>query len=226
MGLIPPTINGKIELFQSKVAPWTSNAAAIGTSPTIVSDMAAKVTACNTKLAAAVAAREASKNATNDLHLAVRDLVTAGSDILKSIRAKAAQDGDGVYVLAQIPPPATPGPVPAPGTPTDFAVAIRGDGSLALKWKCPNPPGSAGTIYQVSRQLGADGAFVMIGASGSRQFIDATLPAGAGNGPVTYQIVAIRSTAAGAPAQFLVRFGVGGGGSVTASVVSAPKLAA
>jgi hypothetical protein len=229
MSLIPPTIDGKIQFFQSKNSPWTTNSAAIGTSAAAVSALNTKVSTAQTKLAAAIAAREAAKTATTDLKLAVRDMQNAGSDIIKQIRAKAATDGDNVYVLAQIPPPALPSPVPPPGTPTDFIVTLNPDGSLKLKWKCANPPASIGTVYQISRRTGAAGGdFVPIGISGSRTFPDATVPAGVSS--VTYQIVAVRSTAVGVAAQFTVNFGIAPEtGAMTASIVEsspAPKLAA
>ena len=52
------------------------------------------------------------------------------------------------------------------------------------------------------------GAFTFVGASGVKSFIDETLPGGAS--PVTYQITAVRSTSRGEPAQFTVKFGLGG----------------
>lgn len=229
MALLPTTINGKIEYYRSKNAPWTTNATAIGTTTTAVTALATKVTAAQTKLDAQVALQQALKNATADLHQGIRDMTTAGGDIVRQVRAKAAIDGPGVYILAQIPAPATPSTIPAPGTPSNFKVGVRDDGSLALSWKCANPSGASGTVYQLSRQVGVDGELTLLGVSGARQFIDATLPAAAGAaaGGVTYQVIAIRSTIAGAPAQFVVKFGVvAGTGQMMASVVSAPKLAA
>jgi hypothetical protein len=66
----------------------------------------------------------------------------------------------------------------------------------------------------------------IIGAAGNKRFADATVPAGTAQ--VTYCVTALRSTVAGAPGQFTVKFGAApGGGALTASVVpSAPKLAA
>src|SRR6266536_2739204 len=124
---------------------------------------------------------------------AVRDMAVAGSDIIKQIRAKAATDGGGVYLLAQIPAPATPTPVPAPGTPTVFSATLNPDGSLKLKWKCANPAGAGGTTYQIARRSGATGEFVAIGVAGTRSFTDTAVPAGVAS--VTYGIVAVRSTA-------------------------------
>ncbi|MDB5323458.1 MAG: hypothetical protein JWN40_5089 [Phycisphaerales bacterium] len=224
MSLVPDTNEGKILFFQSKNTPWAANSTAIGTTTGAVTALATKVTSAQTKLAAAIAAREASKNATADLKAAVRDMATAGSDIIKQIRAKAATDGNGVYILAQIPAPATPTPVPAPGTPTGFSATLNPDGSLKLKWKCANPAGAGGTMYQVSRRTGSIGAFASIGGTGNRSFIDAGVPAGVAS--VTYQIVAVRSTAVGVAAQFIVNFGVAGGEMVASVVQSQPKLAA
>jgi hypothetical protein len=223
MGLVPDSLNGKIEFFRSKVAPWTAAATGIGTTTTAVTAMSARVTTAQAKLDAQIALRAELMAATADLHLAIRDLTSAGGDIIKQIRAKAAADGDGVYVLAQIPAPSAPTPVPPPGTPTDFTVSVRADGALVLGWKCPNPARSTGTVYQVARQLGATAPMVVLGSSGSRRFIDATLPAGAAG--ATYQVTALRSTVAGDPAQFTVKFGCAPGGEAVASVVG-PKLAA
>jgi hypothetical protein len=107
--------------------------------------------------------------------------------------------------------------------PTDFTATLDPTGVLNLAWKCANPPGASGTIYQVSRQVGAAGTMQIIGAAGDKKFIDATLPIGSTQ--VTYRIMALRSTVAGTPNEFTVKFGVTGG-EMTASVVAAPKLAA
>jgi hypothetical protein len=95
-----------------------------------------------------------------------------------------------------------------------------------MRWKCANPAGSQGTFYQVSRRTGTGGAgvFVPVGGTGNKSFVDATVPAGVAN--VTYQVVAVRSTAMDLAAQFTVNFGVGGGGEAVASAGGAPKLAA
>jgi hypothetical protein len=112
----------------------------------------------------------------------------------------------------------TPSARPAPGQPFAFAVELDQTGILTLKWKCDNPAGTQGTIYQVWRRVGPTGDFSYVGGSGTKSFIDATLPAGSSS--VTYQIQAVRSTAVGPAAQFIVNFGVGGtGGVMTASVI-------
>ena len=144
MSLLPDTINGKIEFVQSKIPAWQLSATQIGTTSAAVTALNTKLTTAQAKLAAAILARETAKTATVDLHLAMRDLVNATSDIVKAVR--------------------------------------------------------------------------------TRSFVDATVPAGTPS--VTYQVVAVRSTAIGVAAQFTVNFGVGGGGEAVASVQTAPKLAA
>src|SRR5215217_5419680 len=100
MPLVPDTNTGKIEFFDSKVGtgrPWTVNSAAIGSSPAAVTSLGTKIATAKTKLANAVAAKESAKNATAEMRAAIRDMVTAGGDIIKAVRSKAATDGEGIY---------------------------------------------------------------------------------------------------------------------------------
>ena len=224
MPLVPDKKTEKVAFYASKTTIWSTNAVAIGTTATAVTDLTTKVSTAQTKIAAALAAKEAAKNATADADLAVRDMAHAGAAIITQIRAKAAVTGDSVYVLAQIPAPATPSPVPPPGTPVDFRAALNPDGSLRLTWRCPNPAGAPGTIYQIARRLGASGAFVPLTSVGTRSLTDPTVPSATAS--VTYRITAVRSTAVGLAAEFVVNFGTGATGEMFASVVSAPKLAA
>jgi hypothetical protein len=220
MGLIPDTKIGRIQFYQSKITPWTTNAVAIGTTAAAVTDLGTKADAAATKLDAQIAAQEAAKTATLAADNAVSALMVAGAAIIKNIRAKAETTGASVYELAEIPPPATPTPIGPLGTPGDFNVALSVTGALQLKWKCTNPVGATGTIYQIFRRIGAAGEFVYIGGSGAKTFTDATVPAGSSQ--VAYQLQAVRSTSVGPFAQFNVNFGVSSGGQMTASVTEAP----
>jgi hypothetical protein len=116
----------------------------------------------------------------------------------------------------------TPAPRPAPGTPNRFAVALAGDGALTLKWKCNNPRGTGGTMYQVWRRVGGTAPFEYLGGSGTKAFVDATIPAGTPQ--VTYQIQAVRSTAVGAWAQYTVSFGTSGAAPVVAEETEVAPL--
>ena len=146
-----------------------------------------------------------------------------GAGLIRNIKNKAeSTNNPEVYALAQIPPPATPSPVPPPGTPFDLRVELLQTGAITLSWKCPNPAGAAGTIYEVQRKLGTSptAAFEFIGAAGVRNFTDETLPLGPTL--VTYRITAVRSTTRGNPAQFILTFGSGGEGfTVTQQAVEA-----
>jgi hypothetical protein len=227
MPLVPEKKNERVAFYASKITGWSASAVDIGTSAAAVADLSSRVAAAQAKVAAALAAKEAAKNATADADLAVREMAQAGAAIVQQIRARAAVAGDSIYILAQIPAPATPTPMPPPGTPTDFKAALNPDGSLRLRWKCRNPAGSSGTIYQVARRAGpAGGAFVPLASVGTKSLTDATVPAGAAS--VTYRITAVRSTSVGLAAEFVVNFGAAGGERAAgiAGAGEAPKLAA
>ena len=114
---------------------------------------------------------------------------------------------------------------PAPGKPTGLVVTLDESGVLNLAWKCPNPPGTMGTVYQIWRRTTPTGAFEYLGGVGEKKFTDATIPAGSSQ--VSYQVQAVRSTAVGEWAQFDVQFGVGGGTVASVSETAAtPKIAA
>ncbi|XVJ58669.1 MAG: hypothetical protein HEQ23_04410 [Tepidisphaera sp.] len=211
MGIVPTTRLGKIEFYEAHIAPWTSNAAAVGLLPATVTALATATTQARAAFNAAEAARQAAKTATQNFYDKVRAMHNgpgAGQDMIDTIRLYAETKNDpNVYTLAQIPPPATPGTTPPPGTPYEFAVGLLQNGAVELKWKCNNPSGTSGTIYEVMRKTGS-GGFVFVGGTGVRVFVDETIPAG--SAPVTYQITAVRSTTRGNPAQFTVNFGIGG----------------
>ena len=77
--------------------------------------------------------------------------------------------------------------------------------------------------WRGSSKIGGGDA-TYIGDAGAKRFVDATVPAGTAQ--VTYQIQAIRSTAAGAWATFVVNIGVGSSDAMLAANESPVKLAA
>lgn len=224
MGVVPDNRLGKIEFYESHLPPWTTNAAAIGLTPASVTALGTLTTAARSAYNAHVAALEAARAATANFYDKVRAMHSgpaAGADMIQTIKTYAQTKNDPtVYVLAQIPAPAVPGTTPPPGTPFDFAVGLLQNGALELKWKCNNPSGTQGTIYEVMRRSGGGGggAFTFVGATGVKVFTDETLPSDAA--PVTYQITAVRSTSRGNPAQFIVNFGIGGPGLVGVTIAS------
>ncbi|HEY8667580.1 MAG TPA: hypothetical protein VIL86_13010 [Tepidisphaeraceae bacterium] len=228
MSVVPTTLIDRVQFYQNHITPWTANSTAIGTSSAAVTDLSTKTSAARDAFDAQQAAQSAAKAATLSYQTAVSAMSVAGAAIMKQIRAKGESTGNNsVYSLAEIPAPATPGPVGAPGEPSNFKVSLEVNGALTITWKCANPAGCTGTMYQVFRRTSADGEFAYLGGSGEKKFVDATIPAGSSQ--VTYQMQAVRSTAAGPWAQFNVNFGAGSGsGGMTAAVetVQAVKRAA
>ncbi|VAX40710.1 hypothetical protein MNBD_PLANCTO03-464, partial [hydrothermal vent metagenome] len=208
MGVLPDSRIQQIEWFEQRLAAWMSNTAAIGLTPAQVSQLQGELAAARADYMTAQQARNDSKSATVGFHASSDTLVDDGRDLIKTIKAFAEATNDpNVYVLADVPPPAPPGVVPPPGTPFDFRVSLLQDGAIELGWKCNNPTGGGGTVYEIKRSE-AGGPMAFINNTGAKSFVDNTVPAN--SGPVTYQITAVRSTLSGNPAQFTVQFGAGG----------------
>ena len=213
MGLLPPSRVGKIEFFESHINPWTEHAADIGVTPSSVANLTSLTEAARAAFLAAEEARQASKAATEAFYTAVSSMAKSGTAMIETIRVFAdVNNNPNVFVLAEIPAPSSGSPVGPPGTPFQPVVTLSQTGAVTLNWKCNNPSGASGTIYEVRRQIGS-GNFVFVGATGTREFIDDTIPAG--SSIVNYQVNGLRSTVRGPVATFNVRFGVGGGGGLT-----------
>jgi len=213
MPLVPKSIHAKIQFFLTRAGRWAEHADQIGTSPELVARLAGEIAAARACLLAQEEAANAARTATARLAQAVRAMERTGADVVKQVRTRAAVDkSDAPYTLAQIPGPAPKAPIGPPGTPARFAATLLPDGSLALRWACPNPRGAVGTMYQVWRRAGATGEFALIGTTGTKSLVDAGVPAGAA-APLYYRVQAVRSTATGTAAVFVVNLGVGGGGA-------------
>jgi hypothetical protein len=213
MSIVPNTDIGKLTFYEAHIAGWTSNATQIGLVAADCTALSGLITSARKAYDNQQTALQAARAATMNMHNAVLAMHALGSADIAKIKAYAdTTHNPNVYPLASIPAPASPSPVGPPGTPTDFSVSLTQDGAVVLKWKCANPAGASGTVYEVRRRIESEGTFAYLGSVGSKTFTDDTLPAGSSG--VTYQITAIRSTKRGDPAQFNVNFGVGGGGGM------------
>lgn len=222
MSVIPNDKLAKIAFCENHTGPWASNSTAIGTTAAAVTDLTTKTTAARTAYNAQQAAQQAAKAATLTYVSAVRVMAQAAQSIIDQVRVKAGIDGDSVYALAEIPAPATPSPIGALGKPSDFTVELDTNGELLLKWKCTNPVGATGVVYQIWRTIGAAGTEEYLGGVGGKSFTDSTVPTGTSQ--IEYQVQAVRSTSVGPFASFIVRFGAGGSGAGIASVTeSTPR---
>jgi hypothetical protein len=231
MGIVPTKVQDLLAFTEAHAALWRDRASSLGLSGAQAEAFSQASSNAKTRVDEATLAENARKAATVMSNDAVRELRRSAGETLAIIKAFADNSANpaAVYALAEIPEPATPAPLPPPGVPTDFTVQLTQSGVIELKWKCANPAGSTGTIYEVRRRTGSAGEFTFVGVSGTRAFTDDSLPAGSTG--VTYQITAVRSTKRGLPGQFNVNFGVAGGGgmfvaSVTEGTAPVVKMAA
>lgn len=173
MPVIPDTRRGKIEFYSSHLETWAAHAARIGVTVAQVDALAAKVAAARAALLAQQEAEQAARAATAAFHTAAAAMHADGMTLIGAIRQAAAQAGlaggavaaGEVYVAAHVPPPAPKRRLPPPGRPTDVRIALLGDGTLRLTWKCRNPRGAIGTLYEIRRRDGLGAGVVAAGAA-------------------------------------------------------------
>ncbi len=210
MPTVPKSNLGKLTFYETHISPWATNALAIGLEISEVTSLGIDTGAARTAYNEMIAVRTAAKSATQNFYDMINVMHSApgkGSDMIDTIKNFAQTTDDlNVYTLAEIPPPSEPGVLPPPGTPFDFRLSLQQSGAVELKWKCNNPVGSQGTVYEIQRSVDG-GEFTILNTVGERAFLDQTVPPT--NGQVIYQITGVRSTLRGTPAQFNFRFGSG-----------------
>lgn len=216
---MPRTVPDLYNWSNAHATLWLANAVAIGLTPAQATQFKGFVTTFTTARDAAEAARLASKNATEALDNAVRNVRTTGGQFINVIKAFAeSTNNPNVYALAGVSPSDAPGTPPPPNAPEQFNLSVNGDGSLTLKWKVSQPEGVAGVVYVVSRRInGGEGPFIVVGSAGGRDksFTDVTLPVGVDQ--VEYIVTARRGNEPGTSSPiFKAQFGsVAGGGGFT-----------
>ncbi len=227
MSVVPSKPLLRIEFYENHIDGWVTNSTAIGLVTATTTSLQAKITAARNAYVAHQAAQQAAKVATEAFNQALSAMTIEGAGAMKTIRGKAETSGNpAVYTLAAIPAPATPTPKGPPGEVTNVKVALGATGALTLTWKCKNPAGAQGTMYQVWRKLDNETISTYLGGSGDKKFVDDTIPAGTSK--ITYQFQAVRSTAVGPDSTFNVTFGNESNGTFAVSVekVAPTKLAA
>jgi hypothetical protein len=212
MPIIPEKPVERVGFYKARLETWNTNATTIGVPKPAVTDLSSLVTAAEAAIAAQKVAADNAKSATEAMHNAIAAMSRRGAGIVGLIRGTAkGTNNPNIYVLANIPAPKTPSPAPAPGTPSTPSVSLRQDGAMTLSWKCKNPQGAGGTVYEVQRSLDG-GPWQSMTPTGKKKLLDPGIPAGTAS--VNYQVTAVRSTVSGAPAQFQVRLGAGAGPAV------------
>lgn len=203
MRTVPKKRLERVQYFEDHIAPFTTNAAAIGLLPADVTDLSTKTTAARAAYNAQQTAIQAAQTATTSFYNAWNAMRLSGDGALEKIRNKALVTGNpNVYTLAQVAPPAPPTPAGDPGTPFGFKVELTSTGALKCKWKNSN---ATYATYQVYRRLGDTGAFEFFAGVGQKKFTDTTVPAG--TAMIQYQMQAVRSTGVSEWATFTVNLG-------------------
>lgn len=227
VGIVPSNRLQRLEFYEQHIEGWITNATALGLAGPAMTALGVAIANARSAYSASLAARLASKAATQAFYEELAAAHKLGSEAIELIKNKAQSTNDpSIYTLAQLPSPASPGSVPPPGTPFDFRITLQQGGALGLSWKCNNPAGAVGTIYEVRRQaMGAPAnEWTFAGATGTREFLDETLPSTFAATGVNYEIRGRRSTSVGVPAIFGVRFGIAGGGGGAGGVFTIQSI--
>jgi hypothetical protein len=211
---VPRTLLEFLNFCDQHARVWSDRAASLGLTTLEAQAFENAYTLAKSKYDAHQQAIAASRGAAEVSAGAIRDLRRSAADTIRLIRAFAAQQDKPatIYAMAEIPSPATPSPLPPPGSPFDFRAELNPIGSITLRWKCEAP--GAGTVYLIRRRLASESAFRFLNAAGGREFTDAGVPVGAVG--ATYIINGQRTTVTGADSlPFSIMFGVAGGGGLS-----------
>ncbi len=217
MSILPTRLEDLLTFMDNHANTWTAAFAQIGVSSQQAAAFADLASKARDAFNAQKDAQDAARAATLSQQDAVRDArrdCQALIDIIKAF-ANASANPTAVLNAAQLPPPAEPEPIPAPGQPTDMTVGIDPtQGFIKLAWKCANPAGSSGTSYIIRRKTPSQTEWAFVGATGKKNFTDTTFTAGPDR--VQYSVQAQRSDVSGPVSNILeVNFGTPSGGGFT-----------
>lgn len=190
--VLPQSREQMIAWFAARIASWAANPTAINLTMAQVTELATLLNDAQAALAAATAARIASKDATLLYHYHADLLRAYGGDMITLIKAGAEINNDpSIYAQASVPPPAEPSPLGPPPMPTELSSHLNTAGQVVLTWKCPR---SGGTSFSIARRTTAPAqpvsGWTLIGTSEEQRFIDTALPVGLES--ATYRVVASR----------------------------------
>jgi len=212
MPRVPTTVQDLINFCEEHGEVWETAPTSIGLTATQVTNFKTVTGSAASAVSKQSADKATAKSSTITARTAVKDLRTSVAAMIRSITTYAAVQADpnAVFAAAQLEPPQPRTPSEPPGQPTNITATLDDQGAITLKWKCTNPPGG-NVVYSITRRIGSTGAFNQVGASGSRIFLDESIPAG--SAVVQYIVRGYRGQTVGpASATFVLQFGVQGGG--------------
>lgn len=225
--VLPTTKLGRLEWVEARIASWKGSPTTIGLTLSECSQLEDQVKAARAAYDDAIKAKNIAKDSTVTSDDEIGSLTTLAANAIKHIKAFAASSAnpDAVFAAASVPPPAAPGPVQPPAQPTNFTFELdTNTGGLIVRWKCSNPAGVSGVVYNVRRSIGS-GQAVTVGVTGEKRFTDTAIPAGAS--AITYQVFGQRGSQTGTASNpVTVHFGGGGTMQVFESLPADAKMAA
>jgi hypothetical protein len=212
----------QIQFCENHTGVWLAAPTAIGLTAAQVNALRDATEYARGAYDDAQAARQAAKAATGAYYAAVRDMRDIAAELVGQIKAFAdlSANPPAVYTAAQIPAPAAPSPVPAPGRPVLAGVTLEPTGAVTLNWTADNAAASTGAFFNIFRRLPGQSGYASIGgapgstsASRTMSFTDTSVPTSAAASGATYIIIGQRGTKQGTPSDAItVQFGVEGGG--------------
>lgn len=201
-----PTDPAEVVAFvSSRAEVWALNQPLIGSTPAEVAAVEAILAEAKAAMRAAGIARDAARSATQQYYDAARRLRNASRIVVDNAKNLArASDDASVYQHARLNPPKVRArQAPPPGKPVRVECEAKQFGQVVVTWKCANPRGLHGVVYEVLRRTlevsERDGKRVVrwgpmehIGiAGGDKRFVDTTVPVGVPQ--VSYMIVSMHN---------------------------------
>lgn len=221
MGIIPDTIQGKIEFADDHATQWSISPTAIGLTQLEIDALRSLTDETITSRSTAVNSRTVAESATTAQNVKLAELDKRLRQLVKKVVAYAANQSnpDVVYGLAGLPLPKTPQDLPAPLSPTNGSVDLN-SGEMALKWD-----GSldGGTYFIVERRTvpagGSYGPWSFVANVQEKKFTDQNVPVGFA--AIDYRIRAFRNKLESTNA-LLVSVPLGAAGTVTSQQIASP----
>jgi hypothetical protein len=221
MSIVPDKKVEQVQFCESHATVWAGAPTTIGLTAAQCTAFATLTTNARKAYDAAQAAKQAYRAAVTNQNAAIALAISGpggAADLIRFIKSFAENTAtpDAVYGLAQIPPPAIPQPVPAPGQPSNVTVNLEPSGAITLKWKAVNAAPSAGTFFTITRKLSSESMFTLVGNTGEKFWTDVTLTQGTPS--ATYIIQGHRGAINGPESEQIgVQFGMSGGGGMIVS---------
>lgn len=209
MSTVPRNALEAIDWVETRVPVWAAAGLTIGLDSAQVAELAVLVGEAQTLKSEWNTAKAVADAKGEAFRQKVKAMRTKASGQVVQVRgfARGQADPDAVFILAQLPVPADPGPAPAPGTPKGFKRQLLDNGGLQFTFECDHPSGVKAVTYKVERQSAPQTPFVFLLNAKKRHFEDTTFLGTSTT--IAYRVTAQTSTKDGLSSSFTVRFGVG-----------------